>query len=204
MTRNSISSPTLSFVETAVYELQKQMHEKRLELVEAGKAEPAKHESGEANHWHEDFRADMPDKNIVIPYCEAFDGQEKPDFCLLYVPEHSKIIMGTLEFTDPEKLDRVKGQEFFFGVHSFIDALEKAETLLLSDENLTGHPEEWLAPYIPNKATLDTLRNCYQILSLLALAGINATPDMRERYLEALHSLWNGSMKPALDDLLWG
>lgn len=198
----STSKSAISLVATTVYELQKQMHEKRLELVKEGKVEPAKHESGEAKHWHEDFRADMPDTNIVIPYCEAFDGQENPDFCLLYVAEHGKSVMGTLEFTNPEKLDRVKGQEFFFGIHSFEDALEKAETLLLSDENLTGHPEKWLAPYAPSKASLDTLRNCYQILNLIVMEGINASEDMRESYLDALYSLWGESLKPTLDDLL--
>lgn len=203
MTRNSISSPARSFVETAVYELQKQMHEQRIELIRAGAVSKDKLNKPVApsQYWLEDFQ-DMPGRNIVIPM-QA--DSEKPGICLLMVDAEGKCeLVGQFIITDENKIDEVHGTGFFWGFHSFKEALKRAELVLMEQSNITENADRLHAPYVPSEECLDKLRDGYNIMDLLTGEGVNASSDTREGYLEAMYSLWKTNMKPALDDLIWG
>jgi hypothetical protein len=197
-----------SFVSVSVRELQSQMFKKRIEMIQNGNELP---DSGSNTCWFEEFRDKMPEKNIVIPSHYSQNGKQGIDLLFFDNDETAssigKFIISKNEITEMfpklSQTDFIEGSGLFFGYHYFKSAIKTAEMLILSDENLTGKPNEWIAPF--QNITLKHIRTMK--IGFMIFEGLLCTFQFDEpvkfiqKRFEGLESYWKECLRKIVNEI---
>ena len=178
-----------ALINVAVTDLQEQIHEKRKTLLRKGEKLPS---SGDSELILIQFRAGIPDRNIIIPV-ESYSDNKGPHINLVFLDDNGleSALIGSLSVS--EKDMTVRGTGYLFGFRMFRYAVERIEELLLSNANLYGKPLEYenLTQHVTEKI-IRKLRNGYDIMNgLIRTFDFCDEKEKMSYRLEGIESFWS-------------
>ena len=156
----------------------------------------------------------IPSTDIIIPHV-AENFPNLIQFAHVDQSGSDGAFAGSIEVLDkgdlPEHLQQdskniyIRGTDFFFGIHTFNVATERAEELLTSRQNLSGKPLEWKMPgQNINQKIVEQLQTGYMLLDAL-LGSYNSSLEMEsaDKKMDGLSHYWNHSFKGIMSEICW-